>query len=203
MKQCVKCKQILPKSQFNKHKKSKDRLQYRCKDCINEYYKKNPEKCKEAGKKYRKENPKKCAVVNKRWRKENPEKCKEIDRRYRKKNPETCKVAGKKYRKKNPEIDKVAGKKYRKKNPERHVWRAMTRRCVNPMDKDYKNYGGRGIKVCGRWVKSFDNFLKDVGKRPSSAYSIDRIDNDGNYKPGNVKWSTAIEQANNRRPRKI
>jgi len=75
----------------------------------------------------------------------------------------------------------------------------MLKRCYEPNAKGYKNYGGRGISVCSRWRKSFENFIKDVGKRPGPEYSIDRIDNDGNYKPGNVKWSTRSEQNKNRR----
>jgi hypothetical protein len=78
----------------------------------------------------------------------------------------------------------------------------MKQRCYNKKARQYSDWGGRGITVCDRWLHSFTNFLADVGKRPSSTHSIDRIDNDGNYEPGNVKWSTASEQAaNKRKPR--
>lgn len=77
---------------------------------------------------------------------------------------------------------------------------SMLARCYNTNDKGYVNYGGRGISVCEHWRESFDNFANDMGPRPSREYSIDRIDNDGNYEPSNCKWSTDKEQASNRRP---
>lgn len=78
-----------------------------------------------------------------------------------------------------------------------NIWSTMKQRCNNPKDKAYKRYGGRGIKICDRW-NTFANFLADVGD-PPSGLSLDRIDNNGNYEPGNCKWSTRKEQQNNMR----
>lgn len=78
----------------------------------------------------------------------------------------------------------------------------MKMRCYNPENPKYPNYGGRGINVCDRWLNSFENFLEDMGEKPSEEYSIDRINNDGNYEPGNFRWATPVEQANNQRPKR-
>lgn len=75
------------------------------------------------------------------------------------------------------------------------VWQAMRDRCSNPNRKDYYRYGGRGITVCKRWEK-FENFLKDIGE-PSLGLTLDRINNDGDYKPSNCRWATRKEQSHN------
>jgi hypothetical protein len=78
------------------------------------------------------------------------------------------------------------------------IWRGIRRRCRNPKMKFWENYGGRGIQVCKEW-DDFYRFAADVGPRPSRWHSIDRVDNDGHYEPGNVRWATKSEQMLNRR----
>lgn len=85
------------------------------------------------------------------------------------------------------------------KTPEYTTWEGMIRRCHHPNATNYGAYGARGVEVCARWRESFPAFLADVGRRPSSAFSLDRINPFGNYEPGNVRWATRSEQARNKR----
>lgn len=93
-------------------------------------------------------------------------------------------------------IDNKTTKEYR-------AFRHILERCYKATHESYANYGGRGIKVCDRWRNSFENFLTDMGRAPSSKHSIDRKENDGNYEPGNCRWATKKEQQNNTRSCKM
>ena len=85
-----------------------------------------------------------------------------------------------------------------RESPTHASWHAMKQRCLNPNASNYAYYGGRGIDVCARWRNSFGDFLSDVGERPEGK-TLDRIDVDGHYAPGNVRWATPKEQSANRR----
>ena len=91
---------------------------------------------------------------------------------------------------------KTHGKKH---TPEWRAWSSMRCRCLNPNHAAWSRYGGRGITICRRWLDSFQAFLNDLGPKPGPGYSLDRIDNSGNYEPGNCRWATRIQQERNKR----
>lgn len=84
-------------------------------------------------------------------------------------------------------------------SPEHNAWMHMNDRCYNKSSKEYRSYGGRGIRVCLRWRRSFANFFKDMGSKISPQHSLDRVDNNGNYEPSNCRWATRKQQARNTR----
>lgn len=86
---------------------------------------------------------------------------------------------------------------------EYNCWRNMKQRCLNVNNTSWHRYGGRGIKICKRWVNSFENFIKDMGSPPSVKHQIDRINNNGNYIPNNCRWVTLTENTRNREGQKL
>ncbi len=91
-----------------------------------------------------------------------------------------------------------AGGKTSPRTAEYKAWAEMRKRVMNPSSKRYEAYGGRGITICARW-ELYENFLADMGRKPSPRHSLDRIDNDGSYEPNNCRWATRSQQMKNRR----
>lgn len=83
--------------------------------------------------------------------------------------------------------------------PEYKAWQSLKDRCQNPRSENYEHYGARGITVCNEWSNSFENFFNTLGARPSESHSIERIDVNGNYEPGNCTWATIDIQNSNKR----
>jgi len=100
-----------------------------------------------------------------------------------------------------PQRSKKNLKHGRYRTSEYYAWASMKQRCLNPHYHHYKNWGGRGIKVCQRWAESFEAFYADMGPKPSPQHSLDRRNNGGNYSKRNCRWALSKDQAINRRIR--
>lgn len=101
--------------------------------------------------------------------------------------------------KRTPAVTKHGCKRKNAATPEYKTWLGMKRRCYDEKCKDFPGWGGRGIRVCDRWNKSFEAFLSDMGEKPTPRHTIDRIDHDGHYEPGNCRWATLQEQGGENR----
>jgi len=112
-----------------------------------------------------------------------------------------ARVWSQKFRREHPECNRL----YRQSHPECDAWMHMLYRCLplgNPKCKDWPSYGGRGIRVCQRWIK-YENFLADMGKRPGPGYSLERRNNSKGYRPSNCYWATRSQQERNKRSRLV
>src|ERR1035437_1049222 len=173
------------------HLKTQNMTKDGCRACkrmwANAKYWENPQAAREYSKlrarAQRKANPEKVKARKNVWREANSEKVKAQDRAWRKANVEQC---------------RARAKAYGKANTERAIWRSMLHRCNSPKNSRYSYYGGAGVKVCRRWYK-FENFISDLGKRPSTGHSLSRLADTGDYKLGNVFWHTRMQQGEQRR----
>jgi len=166
---CNKCKKELPITEFHKDKYCKGGIRNKCKQC----------NCKEAREYY----------------KIHIEKKKKYDKNYRKIHKKQIAKRMKVYNKSNKGILRQQKYWQSKRGLTKLVWWGMKKRCNNPNHINYKSYGGKGIKICDRWLgkKGFNNFVKDMGYRPSIDYVIHRLDSYHNYCPENCEWILKIK----------
>lgn len=125
----------------------------------------------------------------------------ESNRQWINNNRERYQKKQKEYRESHPDKVIEMYKDWVEENPIHSIWRGMKHRCYNQENEHYQRYGARGITVCDRWIgdDGYKNFESDMGPRPTPLHTIDRINNDGNYEPGNCHWATRKEQQRNTR----
>lgn len=142
-----------------------------------------------------------CEVCRREYYQAHKEQERESNRQWFERNRKRREKWQQEYKKNNPGKSKEQWQAFSESHPLFSVWRAMILRCNNRKAQNYERYGGRGIKVCPQWLgeNGYEKFLSDVPPRPTDDHQIDRINNNGNYEPGNIKWSTRAEQQRNRR----
>ena len=169
-KRCSKCKEIKSTDEFSNNRRKKDGLCCWCKQCKNQYYQNHRTERLKHARKHRMANPN----YDKEWYREHREERRQYDKRRR---------------------STVRGHLYL-------VWNNIIKRCTNPQNRRYPDWGGRGIQVCAEWRDCFEKFhdyVVNILKIDPRGLTIDRINNDGNYEPGNIRFVSYSENNRNRR----
>lgn len=222
VKTCSKCHAELPLSEFSKRSRGGHASECRaCRAVYDRAYHAIPEvkaRTVAAVAAYRRAHREQHRAYNNAWNAANPEKVKAsravhreqkaaYNKTYYAAHPEKQAAWSAAYYAAHPDKQRGGNRETQAARLAAHpllrTWSGMKQRCANPNRRNYQNYGGRGITVCDRWLgeDGFSNFEADMGDRPSSQHSIDRIDVDGNYEPSNCRWATSKEQKVNQRPK--
>jgi len=187
-KRCCKCNSIKPTSEFYKRNSSKDGYRSPCKKC-----------CLESTKKYRREHSAEYLEYNKKYQQEHLAQFSRYTKKYRQKHSAEYSRYIKKWNREHHVELLGYYKKYRSSlnGHLRGIWNNMLNRCNNPKNKRYKNYGGRGIEVKFACFEDFFSYVTKELKADSRGLTVDRIDNNGHYEPGNIRFVTRAENNRN------